>query len=383
MKLGIITIPPKYNYGGILQAYAMQEVLKKLGHEPMLIPSYTNRKVKLWRRVLRFGKLLYLRFVIGQSMDVRWSIEPPKEMVEMATQQTQRFIDQYIVCTEPVNRKNPNSILDKYEFEGFVVGSDQIWLSKYLPFAFLDFLPTHSNKKLICYAASNGRNSWTINPKTTKQCRTLAQNFNAISVRELGMVEVSKEVLGVQTTHVLDPTMLLSKDYYLKFCKPSSAKSTLFSYVLDKSAGKMTIEQTISNSLSLEVVSLMPELNFNVANRRDVDRTLFSSVEDWLSGISNADFVFTDSFHGTVFAIIFNKPFIVCGNKQRGMHRFESLLTQFGLMDRLVYMEGGSVDHILNTHIDYKEVCELLEQHREFSISFINNSLNSENKFEK
>ena len=99
-------------------------------------------------------------------------------------------------------------------------------------------------------------------------------------------------------------------------------------------------------------------------------------MTEWLRGFRDAEFIVTDSFHGTVFSIIFNKPFIAIGNESRGMSRFQSLLKMFGLEDRLVFRSEQVNRELINRPIDYHKVDELLESYKRFSLGFLTKALN-------
>lgn len=376
MKIGIITNPPRTNYGGILQAYALQRVLREMGCDVWTIPSYTKENDRLSRKLLRLLKLIYLRCFRGQSVEVRMNIEPSEKIMEMVTLHTQRFIDANIRFTKPVNRENPWSTLKEYKFECYVVGSDQIWLPKYVPFSFLSFLPDNDEAKRIAYAVSTGVDEWMINSQMTAICRKLACKFNAISVREDSLVKLCREKLGINPIHILDPTMLLRKDDYMKLVSsPSDNRRKLMSYVLDKSLEKREFIERVCCEMSLEENSIMPQKDYMRINSQNAHTAVFPSVEEWLSGFANSEFVITDSFHGTVFAILFNKPFIVLGNQRRGMARFESLLSKFGLSDRLIYsFQEFNID-IITSNIDFNKVEEILDIERLKALNFIKNNI--------
>ena len=250
------------------------------------------------------------------------------------SQYTQPFIDKYI------HRKVVNSPeeLQESDFDAIVVGSDQVWRPKYygkIENAYLGFAKGW-NIKRIAYAASFGTDDWEYTDEQTKECGELLKKFDAISVREASGVTLCKEHFGVEVQHVIDPTMLLYKEDYIRLIEAANtpkAKGTLLNYILDETPGKKELIEQIAKDKSL--------VPFRVNSRVEDHKALLKEriqppVEQWLRGFYDAEFVVTDSFHACVFSILFGKPFVVIGNKKRGMARFESLLKMFGLEDRLV-----------------------------------------------
>ena len=208
-----------------------------------------------------------------------------------------------------------SDILRKYHFDAYLVGSDQVWRPIYsycLSNYFLDFT-IGQHVKRIAYAASFGTSKWEFTEGQTTRCAALAKQFDAISVREDSGVVLCKKYLGVDAVHLLDPTMLLNKEDYIRLVEqeqiPSSEKK-LMTYILDQSEEKQAIVRKISQTLSLSPNVVMPEKNFAQVGKKDIDQCVFPPVTDWLRGFMDAEYVVTDSFHGTVFSIIFNKPFV-------------------------------------------------------------------------
>ena len=118
----------------------------------------------------------------------------------------------------------------------------------------------------------------------------------------------------------------------------------------------------------------MAEYSYKDVGRENIQKCIFPPIEQWIKGFMDADFVVTDSFHGTVFSIIFNKPFVAIVNKERGAARFTSLLNMFGLSDRLVY-SIDDIEKIYSKSIDYDHVNDVLRSKRIESLEFIYSNL--------
>lgn len=372
MRIGILTHELKYNYGGILQNYALQQVLKKLGHEPVTIDY--KQEIGLTTKIKSLAKRFIARYIFRKNIKVKgW---PSAEESNIIQQYTRRFVKKYITTTDRIKLSELAKFKDN--FDAIIVGSDQVWRPRYfgkqIYEMFLKSFPDTIPK--IAYAASFGVDYWEFTGKQTAICRKLAQHFKAISVREASGIGLCKTHLNADAVHVLDPTMLLDKDDYIKLVKqektPSPGKG-IITYVLDKSPEKDAIIQAVGKRLGLPTFSVMPKSTF--AKSDCIDDCTFPPVTSWLRGFMDADFVVTDSFHGTVFSIIFNKPFITTGNKTRGNSRFDSLLKMFNLHGRLI-TSTETIYKIIDTPIDWNTINTMIGSYRQKAINYLSNNLN-------
>ena len=376
MRIGILTLPLHTIYGGILQAYALQTVLEKMGHEVVVFDTpKKNSLPPLWKLPLSLAKRILLKSMgrIDRILIERYN----NRVYPVITKEIQPFID------EKIHRKvfANFSKIGAREFDAIVVGSDQVWRSIYFVPMWLGFPIENAylsftkgwNLKRISYAASFGTDKWEYNEEQTLHSREALQMFDAVSVREENGVKLCKQYFDVDALHVLDPTMLLDVNEYIELFKQKQtpkSKGNLLNYVLD--------ETDEIESLIKKVASMKKMVPFAVNNPYEGDNTkplnqrIKPSVEAWLRGFYDADFVITDSFHACVFSIIFKKQFIVIGNKERGMARFESLLKMFGLEERLVD-EKVDVNNLYP--IDYDKVYNLYGQLKERSLHFLSENL--------
>jgi polysaccharide pyruvyl transferase WcaK-like protein len=376
MKIGILTQPLHNNYGGLLQNFALQTTLKKLGHESQTINIKNRENLKL-RKYASLLKRTVLK-LSGQKIRVRaWPTEEEKEIISKYTQQ---FIKKNITTTDLITKKLDEKLIDKYSFDAYIVGSDQVWRPKYSPHMstfFLDFLENNYGVKKIAFAASFGVDDWEFTEPQTKEYKRLIKLFNAISVREDTAVELCKKHFGVDAAHMLDPTMLLARNEYISLVekeKIEKSSGNLFTYILDSTNDKNSIIEKISNKYNLKAFSVMQPKRFSDIDRNGIDECVFPPVEEWIRGFMDAEFVVTDSFHGTVFSIIFNKPFISIANESRGTTRFTSLLKMFNLENRLIFSpEELNLDKV--KEIDWGNVNEILEQDKERAIFFLKRNL--------
>lgn len=332
MKIGILTQPLALNYGGILQNYALQTVLKRMGHEVWTIDynkyTWCNWLDNAWR--------VFAHKMLGH--DVKFSKTPPKR--KALETYLRRFVLQHITVTQPRTRKVEKSIIKKYSFDAIIVGSDQVWRPQYNRHIERMFLSICENMDIrrIAYAVSFGTDQWDLTPKQTKVCAPLAQQFDAVSVREASGVALCLNHLNVDATHVLDPTLLLTAEDYTNLCSEIPIKEPfVFAYILDPNEDIVNKIKTFAKRKNL------PYLIQSAGSLIQKD----ASIEKWLSQFRDAAYVITDSFHGTVFSIIFEKDFYVYGNPNRGNSRFDSLLESFDLKDRAIdknITEMGMID---------------------------------------
>ena len=368
MKIGILTHELGNNYGGLLQNYAMQQVLKSMGHSPITLDHQTPNPYTLPIKIASLLKQS-IRKIIGVHENLRvWTTNKEKVYI---SHRINKFIQNHLERTNPF-RQSELRTRTPDDLDAIVVGSDQVWNPTYIKPIDRFFLSDFVDKDIlrIAYAASFGGNQWMFNEQETAKCKELIHKFDLITVREDSGVAMCKEYLHVDATHVLDPTMLLSHDHYCSLLPASRShkKNSLMVYILDKTYQKNKLVEEIAINLGLEINSIMPESSFRKEGPIGIEKCVFPAVETWIQGFEDADFVVTDSFHGTVFAIIFNKPFITIINRERGADRFISLLKLFGLEDRLVDINDDYIS-LLGKNIDFEYVNTILDYNRNISIS--------------
>ena len=210
-------------------------------------------------------------------------------------------------------------------------------------------------------------------------CSALAKKFDGLSVREDSGVVLCKTHLGVDAKHVLDPTMLLEKEEYEdvvnKENEPES-NGNLFYYFLDDNAEKQNLIRAIEHGCNKVSFNCMPSKKIkNGKEIKNIEDYIYPSPTKWLRSFIDADMVVTDSFHGTVFSIIFNKPFWVIYNAHRGNTRFDSLLRLFGLDERIIDISDYSkID--FNKKFDWDRVNSIRTAKKQEALDFLTNNLN-------
>lgn len=297
----ILTLTGYYNYGNIIQRYALQEFLRQSGlnfvsywHEQLIAPNTHPERLRY----------------------------------------TKQFVDKWIVRKQFDPGDN---------FPAYIVGSDQVWRNwgylnekDDLGYYFLNFTQNKPTKR-IAYAASLGQNSLTeamVSDDFIKYVEPLIQKFDGVSMREKSGAEAVRKAWGIKAAQVIDPTMLLTSKDYDHLIKESpytlTATEPIFTYVLIDNEEKTRILEEIKKATNLKANGLYLE-----------NPDTLPPIEQWLKGFRDAELVVTDSFHGMVFSIINNTPFVVLESEAGGVARIISLLSQLGLEDRLVRAGTG------------------------------------------
>lgn len=347
MKIGIMTFHWATNYGAVLQAFALQEACDKMGADTFIIDYYPRHYKK---NILNSFLSTHLQVILSKIKEI------PKE------KQIEEFRRKYLKRTSYFNAniKLKNAVLP---FECYICGSDQIWNESFSTYGefkptysyFLDFAP--DDKIIASYAASFGTDNLTSSLRVN--IKKLLNRFDFISVRENSGAKIIND-LGFDNVFVVpDPTLLLEKGEYEKFVTPKTNKfPRAFVYML---------HNQISNADNI----------LKILSYRNYESIICDNigVEEWLSQIYNSDIIVTNSFHGTVFSIIFQKPFIAIPvNGSRMNNRIETLLGKLGLQNRIFQ---GNLD-ILETPIDWQDVEKRLNKYRAEGYNFLNKVIHFE-----
>lgn len=370
MKIAILTLPFNNNYGGYLQAYALMTILKRLGHDVELI----NRREKPLRNGFAFRILCknILKLIRGKKVI---SLYPSREKwYKYRGSNMLTFVGKYITpMTRPLFSE---SALYKQIYAGkydvIVVGSDQVWRPDYGQRHVQEFFLTGIKlvkTKLISYAASFGSDNPCYTLSEIEECGKAIAQFDSISLREYWGIDIIHKFgwnLKKEPSIVLDPTFLLSKSHYdsLLMGREITSRGKIFCYLLDTTPLNEEIIVKLSRQTGLEAYYII-----------DTDRWqridyIMPSIEDWLVGIRDAEFVVTDSYHGMVFSIIFNKPFFLIANLARGYNRFVTVLSSLYLEKRMI-RNINDVDTLLNEEINWGQVNSILKNKVNDSIDFL------------
>lgn len=330
MKIGILTLPLHTNYGGILQAWALQTVLQRMGHDVEVF-GIKPQNGRMWYLMpLVWGSRIIRKCIGRYHSDIfieHWQQREERHKFKRIHSFTNNHINLRIIDS----LRSVNDAL----YDGIVVGSDQIWREVYIHFLWqcespeFAFLYHLRDKDLLkfAYGASFGIDNWTFNQATTSKIRQALSRFESISVRETSAINLLKENVGLNSTQVCDPTMLISAEDYRQYFRIDAGRSSgIVSYVLDSSE----FSKALINKISRNTDESVSEINIPDA------AGVYPSVERWVEMIATSKMVVTDSFHGCIFSLIFRKPLVFIENSGRGNARFQSLIETFGISDNIV-----------------------------------------------
>lgn len=323
MKIGILNLALDNNYGGNLQRFALISFLRKLGHQVKHIQIKGYDSLPWYKVPYAYPKRFLMKFVLHKINHVRQEKFSNQEQKDLWTT-IEPFYEHYVPHTEVVENKEQLKIVSDLEnFDAVIVGSDQVWrssmtrcfgMSSYM----LDFVSKDKTKK-IAYAVSLGVDYPELNSKQAKHLNVFYSQFNAVSVREFSALKLFDQYGWTcpRADVCVDPTLLLdAEDYNLVIDNANVNDCTtgkIFAYLLDATSEKENRikAESIAKKCAVYCMGLHDAL---------------TSIEQWLNNIRNAEMVVTDSFHGVVFSIIYDKPFLFLGNQRRGNARLVSLL---------------------------------------------------------
>lgn len=285
----------------------------------------------------------------------------------------------------------PSSISDVLNFDRikeynkmcdvFVTGSDQIWNNAstlpYNEFFRLGF--TDDDKKRISFATSFGSSTSAPTEELKNIYSRLLQRYNAISVREDIGVDICREQYGVRATQIMEPVLDVDVQVWEKLAAYSEMKDEpenyLFAYILDPTPEKTKAIKYYAEKQNLKIVCAVDgfssryETNKAKLNLPNVLPNI--TCYDLLKYFKNSSFVISDSFHGTVFSMVFNKTFISITNKQRGISRFQTILGKTGLLNRLVDERAIPLDNKYVEGIDYTPVNRIISWERDRAVRWL------------
>ncbi len=360
MKIGILTFHDANHHGAVLQAYALKETLKMYSEDVEIInykQPYILKNNKLFNINFKNVKLFFKSLLISL---LYFFIKIKKG------QKFNQFRKEYL----SVSSLSCDSSKEIEYKDIFIVGSDQIWNFKITMFDKAFFLDFCKDSVRIAYAASLGTSFLSETDYTFIKNHII--NFDHISVREDSGVESIKKITNQDVFHVLDPTLLVEESTWAALCKSkySIKDRYLLVYELSGSNDVMQIAQDVALKLDLDIYKIDDSLirePYVYSKIRNVGPV------DFLSLVRDASFVVTNSYHGTIFSIIFNKKFISVPNNYTG-DRVISLMRLFNLENRLVY-NCNELENVLRCEIDFEKVKEILEIETKKSLNFLTKAI--------
>lgn len=354
MKVGIITVHRAYNYGSVLQCYALQKVLQEMGHDVWVI-DYRQR----WTEAVYKPFSLYYVWFFLKKKNLHAIVAYWRERKERAERLIvskavfEPFLGHFRL-TAPCHNLLPQ------DFDVYIVGSDQLWSHSCVggeDNVYLGYFRRPKKSRLVGYALSAGVNSLYVLGK--KRLANILENFDKISLRESSNAETVKALTGKCLPICVDPTLLTDVSMWQSMINSSwRQKKYIAVYQVRHAAGQQELllakAQRFANELHCEVVDLS---------------SADYSVEDFISAIKYAQYVFTTSFHATVFSILMETPCYVVKLNDGLDVRYVDLLTNLGLGEELVDADFTPKPF----QVDFQVVKSKILEYQKSSLDYLKN----------
>lgn len=367
-KTATVTFHASHNYGSVLQAYALQNVINDLGFDNEIINLRTDRQIDLYTV---FTKRKGIRYVFKNASHLLYY-----KKLSLKYKRFEDFINNQLKLTDETFSSLEDIEKANLSYDCYIAGSDQIWNPVPADFDWTYYLPFVKSGKRIAYAPSFGQLASKGDEQTVEKINKCLKDFDVISVREKGAQKNVEEIVGVQPKIVLDPTMLLTKEDWEKSVNNDYKIDGDYIFLYTLFADK----EIISMAKQLSEKLCMPVVTSNFSNQYDVF-TPFNKAYDagpleFLSLVKNAKLVLASSFHGTVFSILFHMPFYsIRGGTDA---RISNLLSVTGLDDRTITIDNVS-EKVKNAFsVNFEKADENLAQLRKESIEFLKNALSED-----
>lgn len=373
-KVGIITIVDYVNYGNRLQNYAAQQVLQSLGLEVYTISNTPKKKSlaktgkeSLSQRLKKLISLSYLSIWNKVTLKLEESLQKKKynKLKEMKRDSFKDFSKKYIKETEYTIRGDniPEDLAKKFDF--FSIGSDQIWNPDYRNESAFDFATFAPAEKRIAWSPSFGVSK--LPAGCQEKYRQWISGINHLSVREEAGAQIIRELTGKEADVLVDPTLMLTKEQWLSVSRISEKKPKA-KYLLTYFVGKGLQEnlrwiKKAAASRNLEIV--------HMASIKDPER-FDTDPGGFIDYIKDAALFCTDSFHGIIFSIHMETPFVVFERTGRGLpmsSRTETLLGKFDMENRVFKEQKSNPDKLFDLDFSHKD--PILQREREKTKHFL------------
>lgn len=366
MKIDLITMHRVFNYGSVLQTYATVTYLKNMGNDVEVIDyipkRFRDKEVFTYVNPRRNKSIFHKIVFIIVSFPGRLL---HKILFTNFIKRSYKLTSKSYYSEEDLKKDLPQA-------DVYITGSDQVWNSGFENKVdrnfFLDFVP--ENKKRIAYAASFGKSK--LDKYEIEEVKELISKYDKISVREDSAIEILKNLGRRDAEHVIDPTLLLSKEEWeKKMGKHLTKEKYVLIYQLNPNEKIIEYARKIADKKNIKVA----KFGWDYLRPKGVDINFaYKRPEEFLSAIKYAEFIVTDSFHGTIFSLIFNKMFI-CVAPPKYSTRLESILNEVELNDRLIKGEI-EITKILRP-IDYKKINKHFIKAREKAKEYLEKAINN------
>ena len=391
-KVGIVSCYFKDNYGSMLQAYATKKILDNNNIPNETINITDNIDFKNGKRKYYLSQIFNFSFIKSKLGMIKLKFDKKinkklNENIQIRTKKYKEFRKEFNMSTE-AKTYNDLTNLAKDRYSDVIVGSDQLWLpvNVVADYYTLNWVPEDINK--ISYATSFGVSK--IPKKYNAKYNTFLQRINHLSVREDSGVKLIEAIANREAELVCDPTILLTKEEWEEIATPGRIikDKYILCYFLGRNIEHRKFAERLREATGYKIVSLNHADEYVKYSDVYADVTPYNiGPKEWINLIKNAEYVCTDSFHGTVFSLIFNKMFFdfrrySAKNKNSTNSRIDSLLKIAGVNDERILAGTENIKMVLNYEIDFKIVNINLDNFRKMSKKWLLNSIIKSNKNE-
>ena len=387
MRIGIASCYYHHNYGSMLQAYATQQAVLQMGHEAITIQCLKpihymtqSKKQYYFHKLIQPDTLLRKLREKKSSVQLHTNAEVKAE-IQKRDNKFNEFYKKHIVLS-PLCKNRSELTLFASECNAVIVGSDMLWnpINIEHDYYTLTFVP--DPVKRISYATSFGT---TVIPRyQRKKAKEFLTRFNSISVREQSGIKVIEDLgVGKPSRVVLDPTLLFTADEWMDIqeLEPVIKGRYILCYFLGVNHEHRKMAEQLKKKTGLKIVTL-PHLDEYIASDEGFgDYRLFDiGPAEFVNLIRNAEYVLTDSFHGTCFSILNHKKFVTFSrfqatNSESTNTRIDSLLGELHLEKRRITVAECDIVEIIEKEIDYEIADGILEKMRSESCDYLKSAI--------
>lgn len=362
-----LTFHASHNYGSVLQAYALSKKLQMLGYETEFINLRPTAQREAYKIIRKSDKGIHrlFRYLIYPSLKKRFD-------------NYERFINNVLPVSSREYSNTEEIKNEKFNCDAYICGGDQIWNPACQDFEtayYLQFLSDDDNSLKISYAPSFGKTEF--DEETISKIGKWIEKFDSISVRETRGAEFAQRLTDKPVRTVCDPVLLLGIDEWKSMAvAPRYKKPYILVYFLENNHGSRSLIDYLKKTLGYDVVVLNEYIRDFV---KPYHKKYSASPEEFVGLFMNASFVYTNSFHGTAFATIFEKPFIsaIAIDQENAQNNNDSrkidYLKKIGLEERLYQKGLPSKDFLLN--VDFMSAREKIDSFKNESILYLKNAL--------
>ena len=382
MKIGIITFLKVNNYGAELQAFALYKFIEGMNHNVEIIDylHYKHPDFKVTRKAQPFIKLSQTQKIKEFLYPIISKVKslPYRKQKRIRDQKFEHFHKNFTRLSSHTYRTIDELYDAKFDYDLFMVGSDQVWnpnTNVSLKPYFLDFAP--EDKPKVSYASSFGVSEL---PEISQSYyRDMLRGFEHIAVRESQGLEIVDTLIQKKATHVVDPTLLLTKEDWREFSnQPNIDGNYILLYVLSDTDYISQLALFIAEQKNLKIIRLCKNASVEDKDERFIN-IIDAGPSEYLGLFQNASFVLTTSFHGTAFSVNFNIPFYtIFKSHKTNNSRQQSFLSSLGLANRLI-PDNGKIPAVDQLNVDFEGANQKLAQQRRQSVAYLDKILITNN----